>query len=204
MEWIYPSRIKCVSCKVPIPRQNSYCLCKECFDRIHFRPEQEPVCTYYEDLMVSLIHGFKYTGKTYLSTVFAEILHEKMKRLDLAADYLVSIPSSPKRQRKRGYNQSALLCESLSKRVKIPHLPMLERTRETVALNSLDPLRRAVEVAGAFQKKKEIPSLGAKKILLVDDILTTGATIGEAMATLAEGEPDSQIDFLILSGNHRE
>lgn len=200
MEWIFPSKVKCVSCRLPIPRSNTYSLCKGCFEQIRFRGERE-ICTFYEGPMMRLIHAFKYSDRTYLAKIFAQILYEKYQIVGQEADYLVSVPASKKRLMQRGYNQSELLCEELSVLTGIAHLPIFKRVKETLPLSGLDPLQRAVEISGAFGLKENLPEFRGKKFLLIDDILTTGATISELLLLLRGIGSGVEGDFMVLSSN---
>lgn len=202
MEWIFPSDIRCVHCKLPIPKTNPYSLCKSCFRQIRFRAEEQ-ICTSYEGVMVQLIHAFKYQDKTYLADIFAQIIYQKMKHTGTTADYLMSIPSSQKRFRQRGYNQCELLCDALSKRTDLPHLKLLDRIRDTAPMSGLDPVQRLTEISGVFRLKENLPDLVGKKILLIDDILTTGATLSEAVALTRTIDSGIRIDFMVLSSNNR-
>lgn len=204
MEIFFPSDIKCIACKIPIPRTNPYALCRDCFSAVKFRKEEERICTYYEEPMVSLIHAFKYREKTHLAKNFAQMLHQKMKYHGIQADLLTSIPSSADRMRRRGYNQSELLCRELSKCTDIPCRSLLERVRETRPLTGLSPLERTLELAGAFVLCEEIPKIRGKKILIIDDILTTGTTLREAAGALYRQTEETEIDFLVLSGDRED
>lgn len=200
MEWIFPSNVKCVHCKLPIPKNNSYSLCKECFEQIRFR-EEDQLCTFYEGVMVQLIHAFKYQDKTYLADIFAQIMHQKIKHTGTTTDGLMSIPSSQKRFRQRGYNPCELLCDALSKRTGFPHLKLLDRIRDTAPMSGLNPVQRLMEISGVFRLKENLPDLTGKKILLIDDILTTGATISEAVALIRAIDSGIRMDFMVLSSN---
>lgn len=204
MEIFFPSDVKCIACAVPIPRSNSYALCADCFRSIRFRRDDERICTRYEGGIVSLIHAFKYRDKTHLAKPFARMLKQKMDYHGIGADLLTSIPSSRERMRRRGYNQSELLAQCLSDISGIPFCSLLERVKETRPLTGLDPLERALELAEAFKIQEEIPKIRGKKILIIDDILTTGATMREAADVIRRVQSEVEIDFLVLSGGRKE
>lgn len=198
MEMIFPSNIKCVYCKMPIPKSNTYSLCKSCFEQIYFHRD-EHICTLYEGIMVKLLHGFKYSSKTYLADIFAQMILQKMQSIRKTADLLISVPSSAKRLSHRGYNQSILLCESLSWRLGIPHMELFERVKDTAPLASMPPSQRAHELSGAFRLKDKIPEIQGKQIMLIDDILTTGQTIGQLISLIETVKGEIQLDYIVVS-----
>ena len=109
------------------------------------------------------------------------------------ADAVVPIPSTPHRNRERGYDPSDLLAAETARRLRLPVRRPLRRTRETAPQSSLPAARRPSNVAGAFSARS-----AAGRLLLVDDVLTTGATAFEAArALLAAGA--ARVDLLVLA-----
>ncbi len=94
---------------------------------------------------------------------------------------LVPVPLHPRRERRRGFNQSLLLAEELSIRTKIPAASLLARTKNTNPQVSLSFDARKKNVADAFAAA---PEVATRCYILVDDVSTTGATIEEASRTL--------------------
>lgn len=100
--------------------------------------------------------------------------------------FLVPIPLSPAKYRKRGYNQAEILAKELSKKFDFPSLNLLERVKETKSQVGLDKEERKENVKGAFDiniKNKKL-NLKNKNFILVDDVLTTGSTFSEACLAL--------------------
>lgn len=131
----------------------------------------------YEDNACVLISKFK-NGKGYLKEYFADLLFEKVAYLS-RFDCIVYVPMLKKAERLRGYNQSKLLALALSERVNVPVIKdALVKVKETGEQKSLSKKERKENIAGCFKvaKKEEIKG---KSILLVDDVLTTGATAFE-------------------------
>ncbi|HXE75246.1 MAG TPA: ComF family protein [Candidatus Xenobia bacterium] len=102
---------------------------------------------------------------------------------DLAeVDALVPVPLYPKRQRARGYNQAELLARELAKWTRLPVEPgALQRIKDTPSQTGLTPAQRVENVRGAFAARSK---LDLRRILLLDDVCTTGATLNACARVL--------------------
>lgn len=127
----------------------------------------------YEGTAVKLIHKFK-NGDAYLKDYFADLIVAKLTDFP-QFDYIAFVPMTKKAEFKRGYNQSKLLAESISKRINVPVCDVIEKIKGTTAQKSLSGKDRAKNLEGSFKAKSK-DALLDKNVLLVDDILTTGAT----------------------------
>lgn len=111
-------------------------------------------------------------------------------------DALVPIPLHKTRKRKRGFNQAQLLAEKLGKRLEIPvEKRILERTKKTGPQKELNDVQRRANLKNAFQVRQNDVRL--KRIVLVDDIYTTGSTIDAAAAVLLEHGAE-KVHFLTI------
>ena len=133
-----------------------------------------------------IVHQLKYGGWRALS----EPMADRMAGLDLPAELndarlVVPVPTTRRRRRSRGYNQAELLARAYARRLDRECSTLLERTRGSDSQTALQPLERAANVAGAFRVIADDGFLTGKHILLVDDVLTTGATSSECARTLA-------------------
>ena len=142
----------------------------------------------YEATARDCLRHFKYRERVLLAKPLSDMLARFAEMfLPLTAfDAIIPVPLSCGREKERGYNQSLLLSQRLSPTFRLPLLKRsLTRSRETASQISLSKERRLKNVSGAF--RVETPHLLQKKrILLVDDILTTGATASACAAALKE------------------
>lgn len=175
----------CVRCSRNLSRGESR-VCRTC--RRH-PPDFDfawSACLYKEPLRHT-IHRFKYHHKTQYAAILASVTARFCERhsLDLTQfDALIPVPLHPARLRERGYNQARLLADSLSRIYAIPLKDnLLIRHRHLCHQTSLDSKERWTNIQGAFKITSLQPVYG-KRFLLVDDLLTTGATASEAARTL--------------------
>lgn len=134
--------------------------------------ESISVCIY-EGLARELVHKLKYNDKREIAFTMAAMMHETLLNRNMEFDYIVSVPISKKRMKKRGYNHSELIGKELSDITGISVINTLERTKDTSSQVLLNVDERWYNVKGAF---KHVDDLNDKSILLVDDVITTGAT----------------------------
>lgn len=145
----------------------------------------------YNQISKKLIYQFKY--KPYLSSLssfITDLLYESLIQneefMKLVANgkwLMVPIPLSSKRYKRRGYNQAEILAKGLAKKFGFPVLNLLERVRETKSQVGLNKKERKENVSGAFALNTKYKILNTN-IILVDDVLTTGATMSEACSVL--------------------
>jgi len=101
-------------------------------------------------------------------------------------DYIMPVPLHLSRKRERGYNQSRILAEEISKTVSVPLLEkVLIRKKKTKDQTHLSPEERERNVRGAFVARAD-STLRGKKVILVDDVMTTGATLKECARVLKQ------------------
>lgn len=139
-----------------------------------------------------LIQAVKFSAQLVLVEQLAAALAQ---RISLRPDALIAMPLHPLRLRERGFNQSLLLARSLSKRLDIPLLTdACERTRNTSPQSSLRWQERGKNMRKAFTCTAD---LGGKHIAVVDDVMTTGASIGELAHTLRRAGAESVSAWVI-------
>jgi competence protein ComFC len=139
-------------------------------------------------LVRKLVHEFKYGRQRHLRHPVARWLYETMNDARLLGrpfDLIVSVPLHPARERERGFNQATLLAELLSRRIAVPLRPVLERIRYTTTQTAHDRAERMENLRHSFRlrKKADVREL---RVLLIDDVLTTGSTLSECARVLKE------------------
>jgi ComF family protein len=144
----------------------------------------------YESPLKEAISRFKFGGHPELAGPLSSLLDSELTALNLRADdAFVPVPLHARRLAERGYNQSALLARALAKRHRTAFAPrLLERVRETEQQARLSRDDRSRNVHDAFRLRT--PHARAKmsgRVILVDDVVTTGATLSACLTKLEEG-----------------
>lgn len=129
----------------------------------------------YEKPISGLIKKAKYNDARYLLEFFAQDLANIYLQNYFNADYLTFVPMTEKAERKRGYNQSKILCEAVSKKTGVPIVDCLKKVEETKRQATLNRKERLKNLEKAFRVYNR-KLLKDKKIVIVDDVTTTGAT----------------------------
>jgi ComF family protein len=139
-----------------------------------------------------LIHALKYEGWSELAGTMGEAMSRLAAPRASPRAVVVPVPTTPRRLRARGYNQAELLARSLADARRLPLTAALERRGEGDSQTSLAPTERKENVRGAFRARRSArANVAGADVLLVDDVLTTGATASEAAGALAELDPAS-------------
>ena len=194
--------------------QEGAALCRECRSALDIRLDAEPGvpiglpadipaplvqlewCAPFTGVTRRALHGLKYDGERRLAPLLGAAVARRWARAGAAGDALVPVPASPDRVRERGYDQAALIAREAGRRLGLPVIEALERSRATTAQFDLDRAARATNLAGAFQVR--IADAGAEAgagasinlrdrwLVLVDDVVTTGATLAACATALLD------------------
>ncbi len=166
----------CVDCHTPFANaapldENGRCqLCRrelQGFDAAYAFGE-------YDGVLRKLIHLFKYSGMYPLANEFGRMMNLALPR-DARVDLIVPMPLHWRRKWQRGFNQSELLARSLARRRNLQVRSAVRRKKPTPAQAGLTGAERRVNVAGAFEVNQP-KHVEGRHVLLIDDVLTTGAT----------------------------
>ena len=187
---LYPP--KCVFCG-KLLKQEETDLCRKC--RQNLPAVQEKIergqffdpcyCLYYyEDAVASSIRRFKFSGQQQYAGAYGRLLAMLLLREQAEFDVLSWVPISRKRARQRGYHQTMLIARETGKALGCPAVQTLEKIRNNPPQSSLHrPEERQGNVRGAYRAWKPENYQG-KRVLLIDDVITSGATLTECSFTL--------------------
>lgn len=221
---LYPA--KCRVCEVFLEVASLPYICADCWHDVQFleppwcdicgTPNVRGLCdacatdpprygklraiAFYQTTLQHAIHLFKFEKKQVLAPHLIRLINAHIPADCGIADYdfILPVPIHKKRLQERGFNQATLLAKGIAQAGGVPILTdALVRHRHTVAQSSLGMEARQHNIIGAF----EIPNpevLRNKRILIVDDVFTTGATIREAVNTLWDADP-VEVDVLTLA-----
>ena len=141
----------------------------------------------YEGNVRKALHRFKFSGKQSYAVPLARVLAFALnqKRVE-DFDLVISVPTNRKNVRKRGYNHADLLGRELAKLIEKPYIDALSKRRETVPMFGLKAAERRANVLGAFSLKCRPGNIEGRRVLMVDDVITTGATLSECARILKE------------------
>lgn len=129
------------------------------------------------------VHAIKYRGEQRLAEPLGRAIARRWARVGVGADVVTHVPVHADRARQRGYDQAELIARSAARHLRLPFAPLLIRRRATVAQFDLDRGDRAANVEGAFAVTGTFDPRG-HWILLIDDVVTTGATLAACAAAL--------------------
>lgn len=211
LDLLYPR--KCILChQLPDDKGERFerlGLCSMClpsdhaFDPVHFKKENgreipewiHVSFAYLEQLRFNLAE-LKYEGKREYGHFFGGWMAEEGEELRKKGfDYIAAVPLAEGREKKRGYNQARLMAEVISATWEIPLVDLLVRTRETPPQKDLGEELRRSNVQGAFSLSPgvDLRMLKGRRILLIDDIFTSGATMESCRETILKAEPTALV-----------
>jgi ComF family protein len=216
VDFVYPPA--CLLCGRRLNKDEPF-VCRECRQKFEFIMEPVRDGQHYQRRMLDkvwfshsvaflqyspgmqkLIHCLKYQNSSRLVELFGDEMGRRMMSIPHCrnADYLVPVPLHATRRRERGYNQSLLLAQRISRETGIPLLShCLKRTRHTTQQAKLSGERRFSNVKGAFVASHP-EFVKKRRLLVVDDVLTTGSTINECAQALIQAGAKQVVALTIV------
>ena len=196
----------CCVCGKPLEDWYPRDICGECVNRERSF-DGGITCVQYGTAGRRILRDFKYRGKSWMARELAEIIYDKISAVGLEFDIIIPVPMYAAKERERGYNQAALLGTFLGRRSgKDFRRDCLLRIRDTVPMNKLGAKDRRKNLQGAFR----VTAAGrqifpGKRVLLIDDIYTTGTTAEYCSALMKECGARSVTVATVAAGrNQRE
>lgn len=189
----------CQACALPVPAGQP--LCGDC-DR-YAPPQARTIAPLrYEFPVDHLVAGLKYHGRLANASLLGQLLRDAvLDRAGPLPDLLLPVPLHPRRLGERGYNQALEIARPLARATGLPlETQLLSRHRATAPQMALDAAARARNPGNAFQvNARRLATLGRPlRVAVVDDVMTTGATLGEIARTL-QGAGISGIEFWVVA-----
>lgn len=191
IELLYPSA--CIICDAKSPNY----ICEKCNQRIKkieantFLNEEDDnnidrsykylyYIFLYEKIIRKIMIDYKFFSKPYIANFFSRKISSNRYLCDIIESYdcIIPVPMSPYKEKLRGYNQTKLVTNILSRYLKIPQVKPLKRVNNSLTQSSLNKYQRKTNIEGAFYIE-ENQNIQGKKVILLDDIYTTGNTIEE-------------------------
>lgn len=142
---------------------------------------------FYKDIFADAIKRFKFHNYPQSAEKLAVVLADTISKYDVSFDYITYVPMFPKRERERGYNQSKLLAKEVSKILDIPLEHFLIKIKDNPPQHTMNKKEKKNNVKGVFGvQKKDI--LKGKTVLIIDDVITSGYTLGECCKILSKSK----------------
>lgn len=203
---------KCILCRRVLPVNETH-ICHECREdlpeyasggrKIPFVEEHTALWFYRGNVRESLIR-FKFHNKPAYADAYGPLLALRILRELPKPDLITWVPVSPGRKRRRGYDQAELLARSVGRELDIEVRPVLKKIRHNRAQSGIaDASRRRANVLGVYRVTDE-QAVKFKNVLLIDDILTSGATSGECARMILSAHADRVMLAVVAAGDKQK
>ncbi|MEO7327749.1 MAG: ComF family protein [Minicystis sp.] len=194
----------CAACDARLPRRAVFCAaCAQTLAPCAAAEDAPLAFGAFGGALATTVRRFKYGARPDLARPLGALLRRAAEDAGLAVDLIVPVPLHPHRLAERGYNQAALLAAQLAQSLGARLGPRaLARVRNTPPQAQLDRARRLGNVVEAFRLRTPLQVRG-RRVLLIDDVATTGATLAACRAALLEGGARS-VTALVIARAERE
>jgi competence protein ComFC len=210
---LFPTKHICLFCKEKNGSIKGY-ICKECYENLEVLNREVQIDSIYINKVYyslsynrfirEMMKNYKYNGKNYLYKPFGEIMIRTIENKKIAEDIdiIIYVPTHKRKEALRGYNQAELLAVYISKNLEKPLLrENLIKTKWTKEQSHSNKIDRIINLKGSFQIK-DSSEIERKKILLVDDIITTGVTMDECSRVLINNGAKEVIGIALTSSKN--
>lgn len=164
-------------------------ICDDCYPRAlpPLAPGDVDAVTSYDDIGKELIRRFKFDGDQEAGRLCARYMTEVVNAKDF--DAVIAVTTTATRRRQRGYDQAEILAREVARRLRLPHVKALVRVKNThqIGKGRLERLAQSEDLYVAVNAGE----ITSKRVLLVDDVTTTGATMRSAADTLIDAGAES-------------
>ena len=175
---------RCLKCGKGIEDSYRENYCPDCCGKSHFF-DRGYSCFEYSGVGKKLIYSYKYEGNLSIGDLLSDFMLEAIKKEALAFDVIVPVPIHENKLMQRGFNQAAHIAQKISEKTGKPMLEVLDRKKETISQYNLSKFDRIQNIVDAFLYNF-MYNVDNKRILLIDDIFTTGSTANECSKVLKQ------------------
>lgn len=221
---LFPRDVTCDNCGEELVEDTRYCLCGDCIEKLPFIGEHRcEICGVklfdeamycircenqefvfeknrspflYDGIIKKLVYKLKFDNKPYLAETLGKFMADEYKKSEMRDEIVVFVPMTEAEEKKRGYNQAELLASTVAKELGLPLLPALMKTKNTHQQKELNAKEREQNLEGAFICV--FSQVKNRKILLIDDVFTTGATANVCSKVLLKAGAKS-VDVLTIA-----
>ena len=187
LDIIYPPKNTCIIC------ENEFAgICPICEGKIQRVKDDDEILSYgyYSGVLKKIVLEFKYKKNFIAGNVLVEFLYEVIDKKNIKIDAIVFIPSSKKALKERGFNQCEYLAKEISKKLRVNLYKDIIKVKNTKEQKLLSKEDRYKNIKDAFALKSE-KNIKNKHLLLIDDVITTGATLYECEKLLKKSGASS-------------
>ncbi|MEN8433382.1 ComF family protein [Clostridium septicum] len=176
LDIIYPEKSNCINCYA----DDYIGLCPKCINSIKRIKTEEKIKSfaYYNGAIKKLILELKYKNNFLAAKILGEFISALIKENNIEADVILYVPLSKRSYKKRGYNQSKLIANIVSEKCNIEISNSLIKVKNTKEQKTLSKDERMSNLIDAFYIK-DYNEVKNKRVILIDDVVTTGATLLE-------------------------
>ena len=197
LDIVYPMEEKCIICRT----DGFIGLCPYCKSKINRAAIENGNLSYgfYGGTLKTLILKFKYESDFTAGYLLSKLLVEMIKENEIYADVICYVPMTKKSEKKRGFNQCEVIARHIGYHINVPVSDCIKKIKNTKEQKTLTKEERVKSIKGAF-KVSRIKDIKNKNVILIDDVMTTGATINECKDVLKKSGVNSITVLTIAKG----